>query len=88
MSEVIRLVEKFNAAQQLRATLTPSMVSMMCSDYKCFVLFVDEWVILATTAPVHSVTAVMNLATLQRTAPTRFLPQEHHATKRRSSSRH
>ena len=25
--------------------------------------------------------AVMNLATLHRTAPTRFLPQEHNATK-------
>ena len=34
-----------------------------------------------TTAPVHSITAVMNLATLHKTAPTRFLPQEHHATK-------
>ena len=45
------------------------------------VLFVDKWVILATTAPVHSVTAVMNLATLPKTAPTRFLPHEHHATK-------
>ena len=30
----------------------------------------------------HSVTAGMNLATLHRTAPTRFLPQEHHATKK------
>ena len=28
-----------------------------------------------------SVMAVMNLATLHRTAPTRFLPQEHHGTK-------
>ena len=45
------------------------------------VLFVDEWVILATTAPVHSVTAVMNLTPLHRTAPTRFLPQEYHVTK-------
>ena len=44
-------------------------------------LFVDEGVILATTAPMHSVTAVMNLATLHKTAPTRFLHQEHHAMK-------
>ena len=29
----------------------------------------------------HSVTAVMILATLHKTAPTRFLPQEHHSTK-------
>ena len=44
-------------------------------------LFVDEWVILSSTAPMHSVTAVMNSATLHKTAPTRFLPPEHHATK-------
>ena len=36
---------------------------------------------MATTAPICSVTAVMNLATLYRTAPTRSLPQEHHAGK-------
>ena len=45
------------------------------------VLFVDKQVILATTAPVPSAMAVMNLATLHRTVPTRFLPQVHHATK-------
>ena len=45
------------------------------------VLFVNEWVILAATALMHSVTAVVNLATLHRTATTRFLSQEHHATK-------
>ena len=45
------------------------------------VLFVDEQVTLATTAPVHSVTAAVNLATLQITAPTRFIPQIHHATR-------
>ena len=37
LSEFIRLVEKHNAAQQLTATLTPSMVSMMCNDGRCFV---------------------------------------------------
>ena len=37
------------------------------------VLFVDEWVILVATAPMHSVTAVINLGTLHKTAPTRFL---------------
>ena len=31
--------------------------------------------------PMHSATAVMNWATLHRTPPTRFLPQEHHANK-------
>ena len=41
----------------------------------------DKQVILDATALTHSVTVVMNLATLHRTAPTRFLPQEHHATK-------
>ena len=30
-------------------------------------LFVDKWIILDDTAPVHSVTAVMNLAILHRT---------------------
>ena len=44
-------------------------------------MFVDEQVILATTALMCSVTAVMNLATFHRTAPTRFLPQEHYTIK-------
>ena len=35
--EVIRHVEKLSAAHQLTATLTPSAVSMMSSDNKCFV---------------------------------------------------
>ena len=73
------MVEKLNVVQQVTATLTPSMVSMMPKmiDF----LFADKLVILATTALIHGVTAVMNLATLHRTAPTRFLTQEHHATK-------
>ena len=37
--------------------------------------------VLAATALMYSVAAVMNLTTLDRTAPTRFLSQEHHATK-------
>ena len=45
------------------------------------VLFVDEWVILATTALMCSAMAVMNLATFHRTALTRFFYQEHHTTK-------
>ena len=45
------------------------------------VLFVDEQVILAATAQMPSVMAVLNLATLHRTAPTRFLPWEHRTTK-------
>ena len=36
-SEVIRIVEKFNAAEQLTTTLTPSTVSMMSNDDTCFV---------------------------------------------------
>ena len=79
LAEVIRLVGKLNAAQQLTAMLTPSAVSVMSNDHRCFV--VDEWVILPATVPVHSVMAVMNLATLHRTAPTRFLHKECHATK-------
>ena len=45
------------------------------------VLFVDEHVILATNAPVPSAVAVRNFIPLHRPAPTRFLLQEHHATK-------
>ena len=70
LSEVIRIVEKSNPAQQLTPKLVPSTVSM----------FVDEWIILAITAHMHSVTAAMNSATLHRIAPTRFLCQVHHAT--------
>ena len=44
-------------------------------------LIVDDQVILVTTAPMHSVTAAMNMATLHRTAPISFLCQGHHATK-------
>ena len=45
------------------------------------VLCEDSQVILAATALMPSVMAVMNVATLHRTVPTRFLYQEHHATK-------
>ena len=41
----------------------------------------DKQVILAMTAPVHSVTGAMNLATLHKIALTRFLLQKHHTTK-------
>ena len=44
------------------------------------VLSMVKQVISATTALMPSVMAVMNLATLPRTALTRFLHQEHHAT--------
>ena len=44
------------------------------------VLSADEQVILAITALIPSVMAVMNLATLPRTSLTRFLHQEHHVT--------
>ena len=37
LAEVIRLVEKSSAAHQLTATLTPSTVSMMSGDDRCFV---------------------------------------------------
>ena len=78
MSEVIRIVERFNAAQQLTAMLTPSMVSMMSNDDRC--LFVDKWVILATTAPIQCYRCD-DSATLHRTAPTRLLHHEYHTTK-------
>ena len=37
LAEVIRLVEKLNAAHQLTATLTPSMVNIMSGNDRCFV---------------------------------------------------
>ena len=37
LAEFIKLVEKLSAAKQLTATLTPSTVSMISSDDKCFV---------------------------------------------------
>ena len=37
LAEVIRIVEKLNAAHQLTATLTPSTVIMMSDDDECFV---------------------------------------------------
>ena len=45
------------------------------------ILFVDEWVILSSTALMCSIMAVKNLATLHRTMQTRFPPQDHHITK-------
>ena len=45
------------------------------------VLFVDKQAILAATSLMPSVMDVMNFATLCRTAPTRFLLQEHHTMK-------
>ena len=52
------------------------------------VLFVNALVILAATALMPGVMVVMNLATWCKTAPTTFLPQEHHATRNRSHSKH
>ena len=37
LAEVIRLVENLSAAHQLTATLTPSIVSMISGEEKCFV---------------------------------------------------
>ena len=78
LSKVIRMVEIFNAAQQVTTMLTPYMVSRMSNDDG---YFVDRQAILAATDPMCSVIAAMNLATLHKTAPTRFLSQEHHSTK-------
>ena len=52
------------------------------------VLFVDKQVILAAAALMPNAMAVMNKNTSHRTAPTRFLHQEHHATKIYVYSRH
>ena len=46
------------------------------------VLFVDAQVMLAATDLMPSVMAAMNLASLCSTTPTRFLLQEHNATKK------
>ena len=51
-------------------------------------LFVDKQVIMATTALMSSAMAMILLATLHTTAPTRFLPQKHHTTKTDLVSRH
>ena len=45
------------------------------------VLFVNVQVIFAATALMPSAMAMLNMAILHRTAPTRFLHQKHHATK-------
>ena len=37
LSEVIRLVEKLNTAQEVTATLSPPMVNVMCNDDNCYV---------------------------------------------------
>ena len=37
LSEVIKLVEKFNMVQQVTSTLTPPTVNMMSNDDRCFV---------------------------------------------------
>ena len=44
--------------------------------------FVDEQVILSPTVLMVSVTAVMDLATLQKNVQARFLPQENNATRK------
>ena len=79
MFEGIRIVEKFNIAQQLTATLTPSKVSMMYNDDRCFAC--GQMGHCGCHCPDMQFTAVMNLATLHMTAPTRFLHWEHHTTK-------
>ena len=55
-----------------------STVSMISNNDRCFVC--GRTGHLATTAPMHSATAAINLATLYRNAPTRFFPQNHHST--------
>ena len=37
LSEVIRIIEKYNAAQQVTDMLTPSMVSRMSNNDRCFI---------------------------------------------------
>ena len=78
LTEVIRIVEKFDATQKLTAMLIPSMVSKMSNEDRCFVC--GQTGFFAITASIHSVAGVMNSAALYKTAPTRFLPQEHLTT--------
>ena len=59
--------------------LTPSVVNIMSNDDRCFVY--GKWVIWVATTLTQSVIAVMNLANLCWTAPTRFLHQKHYTTK-------
>ena len=79
LAEVIRLIEKLNVAHQLRATLTPSSVSMMSGNDRCFVFGCTCY--FGHHCPDVHCYGCDELATLNRTAQTRFLPQEHHATK-------
>ena len=79
MVEVIRLVEKLGAANQLTAILTPSTVSMMSGSDRCFVCRCTGY--FGHQYPDASFMGVMNFATLHRIATTRFLPQEHHTSK-------
>ena len=52
LSEVIRLVEKLNAVQQLTAKLAPTMISIKCNDDIYFVCRQMDYLgsFLATTA--------------------------------------
>ena len=79
LSEVIRIVEKFTAAQ-VTATLKPSLVSMMSNDERCFVCGTDRpfW---PPTSLMHSFTGCNEFNHSAQDCPTTFLPQEHHATK-------
>ena len=78
LSEVIRLVGKLCPAHQLTAKLTPSTVSMVSGDDN--VLSVDGQLILAATALMPSIMAIINLAISPKTAPTKFLHQDDYAT--------
>ena len=78
LSEVIKLVEKLNRAQQVTATLTPPAVNVMLNVDQCLVC--SKRAILVTTAPLHSGITVMALVTLPSTVQRKSPHQEHLAT--------
>ena len=78
LAEVLRLVEKLSAAHQLTATLTPSTVSMMFGDDRCFVCWWTGH--FGHHCPDAQCYGSDEFSPLPRTVPTRFLNQECHTT--------
>ena len=78
LSEVIKLVEKFNKAQQVIATLTSSTVNMMLNDDQCFVSGMAGHI--GHHYPNMQFINGKSLATSHKTPQIKSLHQEHTAT--------
>ena len=79
LSEVMRIVKKFNTAQQLTAMLTPSMVSMMSNNDQCFVCRCMGY--FGHHCPNAQCYSCNEFGHFAQIAQRRFLHHEHHATK-------